>query len=266
MTRTCSALKLHSPIRIMRPLEDIHINCEQDIEEFCSSSNTDIPDNLSSYLYGSSLEKNAENDGFIHSTYLPEMIAGYDETYSENEENENGNIRPEIARRLTDSESNVSSKSKRYSLSIGVRVGPKSQNGPAQGAKDNKRFLNYGPKTDTCLWDAFTTEQVSMQCASALSYFNDSVNDFTMKYGNESESIKQTSVEVPVVSILILLMCYILIKDLREEEDDNKGDETNDNNADSDRYPILTPSEQCEYQIIGGSKKTILIAVPLESA
>jgi len=261
LTRTCSALKLHSPIHIVRPLDDIHSNCEQDIEYFCSSYNKDILNNPSSYLYGSSPKKNKENDGFVHSTYIPEMMADYDkddeffEFNKVTEGNRDGQIHSEIARRLTDSESSTTSVSHRSSASIGVHISPKRSNGPDEGAKDSARFLNYGPKTDTCLWNAFTAKQVSTQCASALSYVNDSINAFPMKYGNESETT--ISVMIPLAPIFLIFLCYILFRELvlHEEENGNEEDEINDDEVDYDH---------CEYQIIGELKDTYPIAVPLE--
>jgi len=231
----------------VRPLDDIHTNCEQDIDEFCGRPKTGILNNPSSYSYGSSPLTNIDNDGFIHSTYIPEIMADYGETSSdfneETVENREGEIHPEVSRRLTDSESSTTSVSHRSSLSIGVRISPKRSNGPDQAAKDNARFLNYGPNIDTCLWNAFTAKQVSTQCASALSYVNDSINTFPMKYGNEFENLKQTtfSVKIPVASVFLLLLCYILVRELNEEEDDNDEDETNDDEVNS---------EHCEYQII----------------
>lgn len=233
----------------MRPLDDIHTNCEQDVDKFCGRSYTGILNNPSTYSYGSSPETNIDNDEFIHSTYIPETIADYSETSPDiNEEaveNREDQIHSEVARRLTDSDSSTASVSRRTSLSIGVRISPNHSNGPDEGAKDSARFLNYGPKIDTCLWNAFTAKIVSTQCASALSYVNDSINAFPMKYGNEFENMKQTtfSVKIPLASVFLLILCYVLVRELCEEEDDNddEEDETNDDEVNS---------EDCEYKII----------------
>jgi len=217
MTATSSALKLHSPVHIVRPVDDIHTNCERDIEEFCSTTNAFIL------------------------------------------EDEDGLTDLEIARRLTDTEPDSTYKSRRTSFSIGVKISPKNSNGSVQQAKDNKRFLNYGPKTDTCLWNAFNANQLSSECTSALAYFNNIDNLATMTYGNESEHIKQTqfSVSMPISGILVIILCYVLIQEYDDDEDNNEEDETNDNNVDS---------EYSEYQVIDESKNESLIAVPFENA
>jgi len=207
MTATSSALKLHSPVHIVRPIDDIHINCERDIEEFCSTTKTFIL------------------------------------------EDEDDQTDLEMARRLTDTEPDSTYQSRRTSFSIGVKISPKKSKGSVQQAKDSKRFLNYGPKTDTCLWNAFNADQLSSECTSALAYFNNIDNLATMTYGNESEHIKQTqfSVSVPISGILMIILCYVLIQEYENDEDDDEADETNDNNVDE-------------------SKNESLIAVPFEDA
>jgi len=143
---TCSA----SPIASIRSLDDIHINCEQDITEFCSNDK-------------SFLETNAGTDELTDPTY-PRMMADSDQTlldmYEEN--NDDKQIRTAVELRI-----------------VGVRA----------RAKDNKRFLNYGSNTDKCLWNAFNAKQVSRQCASALTYISDTI-DFYPTVNGQNLSVQ----------------------------------------------------------------------------
>jgi len=123
-----------------------------------------------------------------------------------------------------------------------------------QRVKDNKRFLNYGPNKDICLWNAFDAEQVSSQCASALTEVNDITNYPQIEYTNESD---YKYISVPIITLLLLTLSYILIREIYSEADDNKGDQINDNDK--------MDSEHYEYQVLDKSKKMAHIAVPLEA-
>ena len=202
-----SALKLHSPVRIMRSLDDVHTNCERDIDEFCNKVNTDEIDEFS---------------------LLP--------------------------RRLTDVGPDAVPISRLYSVTIGLRITPKVTKDLTQRVKDNKRFLNYGPNKDICLWNAFDAEQVSSQCASALTEVNDITNYPQIEYTNESD---YKYISVPIITLLLLTLSYILIREIYSEADDNKGDQINDNDK--------MDSEHYEYQVLDKSKKMAHIAVPLEA-
>ena len=140
----------------------MYTNCEQDVEDFCSSPNTDICKNHIIYSYESSPETNAESDGIIDS-YLPEIKADYGDTnlnvkeeYDEDEDDEPwpmiDQVHPsssqsncctchhrryfhhlrnrrryhhKIQPRVNDHDSSVI---RQVSLSIRVRIGPKSSN------------------------------------------------------------------------------------------------------------------------------------------
>ena len=101
----------HSPIKIIRPLNDVHDKCERNVNELCVTS---------------AINKNSElQDG--------------------------------IPRRLTEEEPVKVVKSRRYSLTVGIKLGPKDE--PVQRAKNSHRFLNYGPDTDTCMWNMFDAKK-----------------------------------------------------------------------------------------------------------
>jgi len=223
MAETSNALKLHSPVHITRPLDDVHVNCEQDIALICNNINIDnlIPDtmndNSQKYLYPE--EKDDE-------TLLPR-------------------------RQLTETGSDGPI-SRSISIKIGLRVTPKGSKGlEDQHAKDNRRFLNYGPDQDTCLWNAFDTKQVSSPCAASLTRINEITDYPTMKYSNESEYIKRTSISIsfPLVTLVFLVLGCVLFRELCSEEDDEND---SDNEADSD------------YHVLDEKKMIAHIAVPLE--
>jgi len=264
VARTASALNLLPPIRIMRPLDDVHTYCEEDIQELCRSLDTNIQKDPISYSYESSSDINVEKDMLKDSSYYPKTMADYSQTNLDasegNEERGDGNIHQEIARRLTDEKSDMVSRSRKYSLAIGVRIGPKELEKLVERAKDNTRFLNYGPNTDTCLWNVFDNKQVSRKCASALMYLNDTNNFSPIEYANESAYIKRTSISVsiPMAAFFLLLLCYILVGELYSQEDDDiKKHQTSDDKM---------VDEYCEHTNIDEPKNTLLIAVPLEDA
>jgi len=196
LTVTSSASNFHSPVHIIRPLNDVHAKCEQDVEIFCSPQDQ-----------------------------------GGDE---------------ELHRRLTETEFAELSKSRTTSLKIGVTFYPKDGKEPSQRAKDTKRFLNYGPNIDNCLWNTFDAQKVSNECASALTYFNDSIDDMQAKYDSDSESTRTTymSISFPTGALVGLILLSIAYRLIACDEDDEEDDDT-----DSD--------------FINSSEKIAFVAVPL---
>ena len=212
------ALKLHSPIQIVRPLNDIHTNCEQDVEELCNQISI--------------------NDGY-----------GYDQNISSdpNEDMKEG----ENARRLSEVKSR-----KTYSISAKIRIAPKTSQESTLYSKDNKRFLNYGPNIDMCLWNAFDAQHVSSQCASALTYLNSSDEPFPYHYENDSDYQKtymNMSISFSAVTLCVFIMCYILIKEFLSECDDN------------DRVEDQSNSKHADYQCLDESKGIAYVAVPVRT-
>lgn len=229
LARTGAVLKLHPPLRIVRPLDDIHSNCKQDVGKLCNPIE----------------ESNQQNNAsFSH---------------------------PPINRRLSELETEKVNKvvNKKVSLSIGFRIVPKSAKGSIEGAKNNKRFLNYGPKIDTCLWDAFDANQVSMQCASALAYLNDEPENskfgpsFQYNTSDPNTITKRTHISITVsgFSIVTLILCCIVIKVVYSEENDDTKDETEEENkatiTHSTYESILDDPEQISTDIA-------FVAVPLQ--
>jgi len=198
LTGTCSALNFHSPVRFVRPLNDVHAECERDVEIFCG----------------------------------PQDQSGEEK----------------IRRRLAEAEYVEQSKSRRISLRIGLTFTPKDGKELSQFAKDTKRFLNYGPDMDNCLWNAFDAQKVSNKCASALKYVNDSIDAMQAKYDSESENTTTTyrSVSLSVSSGLLcsLIFLCIVYKSITCDEEDEEDDV-----ADSDA--------------IHSSEKVAFVAIPL---
>jgi len=216
---TCSALKLQSPITSIRSLDDIHINCERDITEFCSNDK-------------SSLETNAGTDKLTDPTY-PRMTADYDQIILDmsEETKEDEQIRLAIAHRIA-----------------GIRA----------RAKDDNRFLNYGSNTDTCLWNAFHAKQVSRQCASALTYINDTIDFYPIVRDYELKVHVGISF-IPCKALYFFSMLFIFyiifMRGSNRKVDENERNEAHGDEDDSEQY---------HYQTMAESKEECLIAVPLQ--
>ena len=213
-----SALQFHAPIHIIRPLDDVHTNCERDVQLICNEINMDLEDDL-----------------------ISDTTKDYSQTVLDPEEKNDETLLP---RRLTDMGSDTVPKSRSYSISVGLRVTPKDSEALDQRVKDNRRFLNYGPNTDTCLWNAFDSKRVSSQCALALTRINKIIDYPTMKYSNESESIKRRSISIsmPLFSLIFLALGCVLVRELCSKEEDDDSD--NDEVVDSERH---------EYQMLDES-------------
>jgi len=193
LSRASLASVIHSPIKIVRPLNDVHDKCERDVIEFCTTS----------------------------------VI------------NKNSELQDGIRRRLAEEEPVKVVKSRSISMTVKIRLGPKSE--PVQQAKNNHRFLNYGPDTDTCMWDMFDAEKVSNECASALMYVNDSSNNELDQYAdmydeNTSRTYKKVSVTISSAGICFLLSICAIYAILVSDEDDDDNDESAD---DSDEVAYL---------------------------
>jgi len=178
-----------SPIKIIRPLEDVRDNCERDMIKSCSTN---------------VISKNIE-------------------------------LRDTISRRLTEEEPVKVIRSRSYSLTVGIKLGPKEE--PIQRAKNIHRFLNYGPDTDTCMWLMFDNKAVSDECASALMYINDSSNNhldqYADIYGNPSGTYERISLTISSYGICFLLsICAICVMLTGDDDDDD--DETEESADDSD--------------------------------
>ena len=235
-----SAFKLNSPIHVVRPLIDIHTTCEQDIKQFCNP-----------------LKENIQKNNMQHSN----------ESITTNKMMENDNDREEgngtqIARRLNELE--YKTVTKKVSISIGLRKMPKNSKETSVRVKNNKRFLDYGPSVDTCLWNAFAASQVSRQCASALAYLNDMPDSSPFGYDNGSKIWKKkttVSLSFSCFQLVMFILCCVLIGAIYNKEDDNTGDEMRDENK--------AELVHDEYQSLDDSKKisveTAVVAVPLEA-
>ena len=258
------ALKLHSPIHIVRPINDVHINCAQDVQKFCSHVAAHIQQDQSLYSHeylpetnedvspsprdiaSSNVSGNTEKDKSLG--YDPTHVSDlYDQTIPSKE--------GEDARRLSEVESQKVTTSRRYSLSVGIRIAPKTLEEPIQHSKDNTRFLNYGPNIDMCLWNSFDAQHVSSQCASALVYLNSSDDSSPYHYTNDSGLRKTTtkmSISLSGVTLCTLVLCYLFIRQLFRERDDD------------DRVEDRSDSEHDEYQCLDESESIAFVAVPVK--
>ena len=170
-----------------------------------------------------------------------------------------------LPRRLTDIGSDTVPKSRSYSIKVGLQITLKYSKDLDQRVKDNKRFLNYGSNTDTCLWNAFDAKRVSSQCESALTSINKMTDYPTMKYSNELEYIKRTSISIsiPLITLIFLIFGCKLIQEVCSEEEDDDITRDDRNNSDNDDVANL---DLYEYQLLDESKSEMVahIAVPLE--
>jgi len=161
----------------------------------------------------------------------------------------------ENTRRLSEVESKEVLTSRKYSFSVGVSITPKNSEKSVQHSRDNKRYLGYGPNTDKCLWDKFDTQRVSSQCASALTYLNDSDNSTPYYYENGSNVRKtytKISISLSGATLCFLILCYLLITQLFCESDDNDRDEDQ------------LDSKHHEYQHLDETKDVAFVAVPVQ--
>lgn len=154
-------------------------------------------------------------------------------------------------RRLRGVNSDMTSKShKKVSISLQVKISPKNSKNLAQGAKDNKRFLNYGPRADTCLWNAFHTQQVSSGCASALTYINDSYDSKPFEYDDEPKTITRISLSFSGLSLFWILVSCMLTRmlwleyQIDEDEDDEDEDQLD---SEHDGYKLVDESENVAF-------------------
>jgi len=194
LTGASSALNFHSPVHIIRPINDVHAKCERDVEIFCT------PQDRGSELHD----------------ILPEEA-------SKNEDDED----KKLHRRLTKVEHVEVSKLRTISLKIGLTFNPEDGKESSQHAKDTQRFLNYGPNTDNCLWNTFDAQKVSNECASALTYINDSVDRIQAKYDSESDTTTTyMSISFSGGGVSLLILCYVAYRIMSCDEDDKEDDDT----------------------------------------
>jgi len=234
------ALKLHSPVHITRPLDEVHTNCERDVGLICNEDNIHVEHNL-----------------------ISELMKDNSQTILDLEEKNDETLLP---RRLTDTGSDAVPKSRSYSIKVGLRIAPRGSKDLDQRVKDNERFLNYGPNTDTCLWNAFDSKQVSSQCASALTRINEITDYPTMKYSNESEYIKRRSISIsfPLVTVIFLILGCMLFRELCvdvDDDDDIARDDKNKRNTND-----VVDLDQCDYHMLDESQSKLVahVAVPLD--
>jgi len=189
---TASLASLTSPIKVIRPLNDVHDKCERDVQTFCATNAID----------------------------------------------ENSELQNLVRRRLAEEEPVKVVKTRTYSFTVGIKFGPKTQpTEPVQQAKNNHRFLNYGPETDTCMWKMFDEQNVSDECVSALMFVNDSVNSpldrYTDIYENSAVAMSTWTLTISSAGICaLLLVCALYTAVTDNEEDDDENEECTD---DSDK-------------------------------
>lgn len=238
LAKTDAALKLRSPIRFIRPLDDIHNSCGRDVEEFCKPPGTNIQlnDMHKSMLTNENIKIEKDGDWKILDL-----------------------LRPHIARRLNELE-NVTTK---ISISIGIYSNPKESKESIQHVKNNERFLNYGPKTDTCLWNAFDANRVSLECASALTYLNGTPDSSPLGYDADSHQYTKTtrvSLSFSIFPLITLILVCVLIKEIYRAENNDVSDEAREYNKNIN-------SMDYEYQFLDDSKQipteTAFVAVPM---
>jgi len=246
MAETSTALKFSSPVHVIRPLDDVHANCKQDVESICNSINTNLNNELMS---------DAKNYQILEDLHLEEKTDEHKwQTIDEQQQ----------PRRLSEIGADTAvlvPVSRSYSIKVGLRVTPKSSKGLVddQRVKDNQRFLNYGRETDTCLWNAFDVKRVSSQCASSLQRVNEIMDYPTMKYSGESEYVKRTSitVSIPLVSVIFILISCMFLRQLWNNEEDDDDDDTVE--CSDDEYEV-----DADYHILDESELIAHIAVPLK--
>lgn len=237
LAKTDAALKLRSPVRFKRPLDDIHNSCGRDVEELCKPLGTNVRLNDMHKSMLTNENHKIEKDGDWKILDL---------------------LRPHIARRLNEIE-DVTTK---ISISIGIYSNPKELKESIRHVKNNERFLNYGPNTDTCLWNAFDANRVSLECASALTYLNGTPDYSPIGYGVDSRHYTKTtrvSISFSVFPLITIILFCVLIKEIYRAENNDTDDEAREdiNNTDSMGY---------EYQFLDDSKQistgTLFVAVP----
>jgi len=148
--------------------------------------------------------------------------------------NKNNELQDRIRRRLAEEEPVKVIKSRKYSLTVGIKLGPKEE--PVQHAKNSHRFLNYGPDTDICMWNMFDAKKVSNECASALMYVNDSstnqLDQYTNMYENTSSTYQRMSITISSAGICLLLSMCAIYAILVSDEDDDTNEESADDSDD----------------------------------
>jgi len=164
---------------------------------------------------------------FVHDNCERDMI----KFCSANVISKNSELHDTISRRLTEEEPVKVVRSRSYSLTVGIKLGPPEE--PIQRAKNMHRFLNYGPDTDTCMWLMFDTEKVSDECASALMYINDSSNNHLDRYadiyGDPSGTYERISVTISSYGLCFLLsLCAICVMLTGGDDVDDETDESAD--------------------------------------
>lgn len=229
MTETSNALKLHSPVYIERPVDDVHTNCEGDVELICNNLNMDVHNNI--------MSDTMQEDRMI--TNLEERN---DETL--------------LPRRLGEMETETAPKSRSFSIQVGLQFNNKDPKHLDQRVKDNTRYLNYGPEKDTCLWNAFDARRVSSQCASALTRVNGIIDYPQIEYSDEYENVGELniSISIPIIALLLLTLGCMLVRELCNEGDDTENDQDNDIDMVDSEYQILDETKS-EYQLLDETKR-----------
>jgi len=225
-TQTAS-LRLHSPVVIKRPLEDVHNNCEQDVNTLCNSVG-DLQ-----YLHE---EINVSNT-------IEEV--------------------PDARRRLV--EENPKTVSRKVSFSLGIQFNPRGleKSTDTPHSKNSQRFLNFGKEVDTCLWNAFDAGKVSDMCSSALSYLNDTEDALPYQYERDSNHdvrFAKISISFSGGTLLAIILFVYLAKQMCNDSEDNDDD---DIDSEDNSKPAMDEIKD-GYQLLDESREIAFVAVPVQ--
>eukprot|EP00555_Chaetoceros_dichaeta_P009575 CAMPEP_0198273602 /NCGR_PEP_ID=MMETSP1447-20131203/57367_1 /TAXON_ID=420782 /ORGANISM="Chaetoceros dichaeta, Strain CCMP1751" /LENGTH=276 /DNA_ID=CAMNT_0043967353 /DNA_START=83 /DNA_END=913 /DNA_ORIENTATION=- len=251
---TSSALELHSPIHIVRPFQDVHEHCDQYVELFCGQTSSHIQKNRDVTSFEAFPETSKSAYPVIDD--VMDLIADNDETQQDTEQEIENSL--DGGRRLREVNSDMTSKSnKKVSISLNVRISPTNSKKLTQRAKNDKRFLNYGPDADTCLWNGFNTQQVSSECASALIYINDLTDSAPFKYEDGSK-VTRVSVSISGKTLFWFIVCCILIRmvwfdyliDDDEDDDDDDADSEDQLNSEHDGYKLIDEPKNVAFAAV----------------
>jgi len=223
--KTTSAFQLSPLLQIIRPIQDVHRDCEEDVNLYC---------------------KDVE-ESFVHIIKADSM----EEYYYDNTDAEF--MRRKLSTSETEDEETVI---RTVSLSLNVEVGNDKKQ--MESLEDSKRryVLDYGTKTDTCLWNAHEDKKISNKCAQALENL-----DLAHKYTNFEQidsdgTITQFSITVSIslAGFFAIIVYFWLVSEIcrDNEEDEENQDESNEND-----YVKLEDDES-------SSSQKVHVAVPVK--
>jgi len=253
---TTSALEFHSPIHVVRPLNDVHDTCDDYVSQYCSQIDTNhegveggadavVYAQLQDALKDVSEDTDSENPFESDTANLPAWVVESHEAHLQDKWiAENGN-----PRRLNEVKPEKEGQLRKVSVSLSVRITPKNAPAPVQRAKNNKRFLNYGQDGDKCLWDAFDSKKIPSPCASALTYVNESVDSMPLNY-EPNRKTSTVSVSFSGFTLCSLILCCYLIALSCSDEEEIDPEQLKDDDDECNDYEPLVESKNTAFVMV----------------